>query len=96
VRAELRGIQEERVRIKGLQDEAYGRIVGARNQARDKSRVWGDNRWASHKQVASRLSLASSRAKNELRRHAISPGCGATTGGSHKRLPSCPPSPSSH
>jgi hypothetical protein len=46
VRAELRGIQDERARIKGLQDEAYGRIVGARNQARDKSRVWGDNRWA--------------------------------------------------
>jgi hypothetical protein len=45
VRAELRGIQDERSRIKGLQDEAYGRIVGARNQARDKSRVWGDNRW---------------------------------------------------
>lgn len=45
MRAELRGIQDERARIKGLQDEAYGRIVGARNQARDKSRVWGDNRW---------------------------------------------------
>ena len=69
MRAELRGIQEERARIKGLQDEAYGRIVGARNQARDKSRVWGDNRWVPQTQRAS-----SSRVyRAELRRRAMDP-----------------------
>ena len=44
VRAELKKISDERQRVKALQDEAYGRIVGARNEKRDKSRVWGDNR----------------------------------------------------
>ena len=46
VRAELKKISDERQRVKALQDEAYGRIVGARNEKRDKSRVWGDNRLA--------------------------------------------------
>ena len=44
MRAELRRIQDERARVKTLQDEAYGRMVSARNEIRDKSRTWGDNR----------------------------------------------------
>jgi len=44
VRTQLRGIQDERQRIKGLQDEAYQRMVGARNEQRGRSRTWGDNR----------------------------------------------------